>query len=77
MAYSKKDKPISIRLPEKTKRLIDTEADRNTRTFQQELADVLKNIGNQTGVDRIVAGAVARWKSGWGKRKGGLHGNKA
>ena len=36
---------------------------------KQELADVLKNIGDQKAVDAIVAGAVARWKSGWGKRK--------
>ena len=36
---------------------------------KQELADVLKNIGDQKAVDAIVVGAVARWKSGWGKRK--------
>jgi len=36
---------------------------------KQELADVLKNIGDQKAVDAIVAGAVARWKAGWGKRK--------
>lgn len=34
---SKKDKPLSIRIPEKTKRLIDEEADKNTRTFQDEV----------------------------------------
>lgn len=36
---------------------------------KQELAEVLKNIGDQKAVDAIVAGAVARWKSGWGKKK--------
>jgi len=36
---------------------------------KQELADVLKNIGDKKAVDAIVAGAVARWKSGWGKEK--------
>ena len=36
---------------------------------KQELSDVLKNIGDQKTVDAIVAGAVARWKSGWGKGK--------
>jgi len=36
---------------------------------KQELTDVLKNIGDQKAVDAIVAGAVARWKSGWGKKK--------
>jgi hypothetical protein len=30
---------------------------------------VLKNIGDQKAVDAIVAGAVARWKAGWGLRK--------
>ena len=36
---------------------------------KQELGEVLKNIGDQKAVDAIVAGAVARWKSGWGKRR--------
>ena len=36
---------------------------------KQELGEVLKNIGDQKTVDAIVAGAVARWKSGWGKRR--------
>lgn len=36
---------------------------------KQELTDVLKNIGDQKAVDAIVAGAVARWKAGWSKRK--------
>ena len=36
---------------------------------KQELSDVLKNIGDQKAIDAIVAGAVVRWKSGWGKKK--------
>ena len=36
---------------------------------KQELSGVLKNIGDKKAVDEIVAGAVARWKSGWGKEK--------
>lgn len=36
---------------------------------KQELGEVLKNIGDQKAVDTIVAGAVARWKSGWGSKK--------
>jgi hypothetical protein len=47
--------------------------DRGVKNFRvlnkQELADVLKNIGDQKAIDAIVAGAVARWKSGWGKKK--------
>lgn len=47
MAYSKKDKPISIRLPEKTKRLIEEEADKNTRAFQDELIVLLTEALHQ------------------------------
>jgi hypothetical protein len=36
---------------------------------KQELAGVLKNIGDQKAVDAIVSDAVTRWKAGWGKRK--------
>ena len=36
---------------------------------KQELSEVLKNIGDQKAVDVIVAGAVARWRSGWGSKK--------
>ncbi len=54
--------------------LMMTAKERGVKNFRvlnkQELSDVLKNIGDQKAVDAIVAGAVARWKSGWGKRKG-------
>ncbi|MBC8436534.1 MAG: hypothetical protein H8D90_01435 [Candidatus Omnitrophica bacterium] len=50
-----------------------TAKERGVKNFRvlnkQELSDVLKNIGDQKAVDAIVAGAVARWKSGWGKKK--------
>ncbi len=53
--------------------LMMTAKERGVKNFRvlnkQELSDVLKNIGDQKAVDAIVAGAVARWKSGWGKRK--------
>ena len=53
--------------------LMMTAKERGVKNFRvlnkQELADVLKNIGDQKAVDAIVAGAVARWKSGWGKEK--------
>jgi hypothetical protein len=53
--------------------LMMTAKERGVKNFRvlnkQELADVLKNIGDQKVVDAIVAGAVARWKSGWGKKK--------
>ena len=48
--------------------------DRGVKNFRvlnkQELSEVLKNIGDQKTVDAIVAGAVARWKAGWGSKKG-------
>ena len=47
--------------------------DRGVKNYRvlnkQELSGVLKNIGDQKAVDEIVAGAVARWKSGWGSKK--------
>ncbi|MBL7150989.1 MAG: hypothetical protein ISS89_00125 [Candidatus Omnitrophica bacterium] len=50
-----------------------TAKERGVKNFRvlnkQELSGVLKNIGDQKAVDAIVAGAVARWKSGWGKKK--------
>ncbi|MFH1503929.1 MAG: hypothetical protein ABIH08_00840 [Candidatus Omnitrophota bacterium] len=53
--------------------LMITAKERRVKNFRvlnkQELADVLENIGDQKAVDAIVAGAVARWKSGWGKKK--------
>ncbi len=53
--------------------LMMTAKERGVKNFRvlnkQELAGVLKNIGDQKAVDAIVAGAVARWKSGWGKGK--------
>lgn len=53
--------------------LMMTAKERGVKNFRvlnkQELTDVLKNIGDQKAVDAIVTGAVARWKSGWGKGK--------
>ena len=53
--------------------LMMTAKERGVKNFRvlnkQELTDALKNIGDQKAVDAIVAGAVARWKSGWGKKK--------
>lgn len=53
--------------------LMMTAKERGVKNFRvlnkQELSEVLKNIGDQKAVDAIVAGAVARWKSGWGKKK--------
>ncbi|OIO36784.1 MAG: hypothetical protein AUJ74_00675 [Candidatus Omnitrophica bacterium CG1_02_44_16] len=53
--------------------LMMTAKERGVKNYRvlnkQELSEVLKNIGDQKAVDAIVAGAVDRWKSGWGKGK--------
>ena len=53
--------------------LMMTAKERRVKNFRmlnkQELSEALKNIGDQKAVDTIVAGAVARWKSGWGSGK--------
>ncbi len=53
--------------------LMMTAKERGVKNFRvlnkQELSEVLKNIGDQKAVDAIVAGAVDRWKAGWGSRK--------
>lgn len=53
--------------------LMMTAKERGVKNFRvlnkQELTEVLKNIGDQKAVDAIVAGAVVRWKSGWGTKK--------
>ena len=53
--------------------LMMTAKERGVKNYRvlnkQELSEVLKNIGDQKAVNAIVAGAVARWKSGWGKKK--------
>jgi len=53
--------------------LMMTAKDRGVKNFRvlnkQELSEVLKNIGDQEAVDTIVAGAVTRWKAGWGSKK--------
>jgi hypothetical protein len=50
-----------------------TAKERGVKNFRvlnkQELADVLRNIGDQKAVDAIVVQAVARWKAGWGTKK--------
>ncbi len=35
-----------------------------------EMGDILAHIGDQVYIDKVVAGAVARWKQGWGQKGG-------
>jgi hypothetical protein len=47
--------------------------DRGVRNFRvlnkEELTQVLADDVTQERINEVVAGAVARWKSGWGKGK--------
>ncbi|MDD5449648.1 MAG: hypothetical protein PHO42_03515 [Candidatus Omnitrophica bacterium] len=36
---------------------------------KEELVEILKDGTTKERIDEIVAGAVARWKAGWGKGK--------
>jgi hypothetical protein len=36
---------------------------------KEELVEILKESTTQERINEIVAGAVARWKAGWGKGK--------
>jgi hypothetical protein len=43
---------------------------RNFRVLnKEELAQVLADDVTQERINEVVAGSVARWKAGWGKRK--------
>ena len=37
---------------------------------KQELIEILKEDTSKERITEIVAGAVARWKAGWGSKKG-------
>jgi hypothetical protein len=47
--------------------------DRGIKNFRvlnkEELAQVVADDVTQERINEVVAGAVARWKAGWGKRK--------
>ncbi len=48
--------------------------DRGIKNFRvlnkEELRSVLSEGVTQEQIDNVVSGAVARWKSGWGSKKG-------
>ena len=35
---------------------------------KEEMVDILAHIGEPAYIDKVVAGAVARWKQGWGAK---------
>jgi hypothetical protein len=72
---TKKQKVVQVQPEVKHSRndLMLRAKDRGIKNFRvlnrEELAQVLADDVTQERIKDVVAGAVARWKSGWGKRK--------
>ncbi len=72
---AKKQKVVKVEPEVKQTRsaLMLQEKDRGVRNFRvlnkEELTQVLADDVTQERINEVVAGAVARWKSGWGKGK--------
>ena len=70
----KKQKVIKQEIKETRNALMLQAKDRGIKNFRvlnkEELLAVLADGVLQKRIDEVVAGAVARWKSGWGTKKG-------
>ena len=72
---AKKQKVIKVQPEVKQTRnaLMLQAKDRGIKNFRvlnkEELAQVLADGVTQDQINEVVAGSVARWKAGWGKRK--------
>jgi len=72
---AKKQKVVKVQPEVKpTRNVLMLQAkERGIRNFRvlnkEELTQVLVDDVTQERINEVVAGAVARWKSGWGKRK--------
>ena len=75
MKKSKKHKiePVRPEVKQTRNALMLQAKDRGIKNFRvlnkEELMHVTADGITQQEIDAIVAGAVARWKAGWGKRK--------
>jgi len=76
MAKKAKEQKVAKVQPEakQTRNALMSQAkDRGIKNFRvlnkEELTQVLADDVTQDRINEVVAGAVARWKSGWGKRK--------
>ncbi len=72
---AKKQKVVKVQPEVKQTRnaLMLQAKERGIRNFRvlnkEELAQVLADGVTQEQINEVVAGSVARWKAGWGKRK--------
>lgn len=72
---TKKQKVVQVQPEVKQTRnaLMLQAKDRGIRNFRvlnkEELAQVVADDVTQERINEVVAGAVTRWKAGWGKRK--------
>lgn len=72
---TKKQKVVKVQPEVKQTRnaLMLQAKERGIRNFRvlnkEELAQVLADGVTQEQINEVVAGSVARWKAGWGKRK--------
>jgi len=68
----KKKKKIEQIVNESRNALMLKAKDRGIKNFRvlnkAELGQVLADGATQTQIDEVVAGAVTRWKAGWGSR---------
>jgi len=73
MAYSQKKEGVMEREKKSRNELMLIAKDRGIKNFRilnkEELMHILADGITQQEVDALVAGAVTRWKSGWGSKK--------
>lgn len=71
---TKKQKVVKVEVKETRNSLMLQAKDRGIKNFRvlnkEELQAVLADGITQEQIDNVVSGAVARWKSGWGTKKG-------
>ena len=72
----KKQKPVikePVALPETRQALMMLAKDRGIKNFRvlnkAELAEVVTEGVTSERIQEVVAGAVSRWKAGWGTKK--------
>lgn len=71
---TKKQKVVKVEAKETRNSLMLQAKDRGIKNFRvlnkEELHAVLAEGVTKEQIDNVVSGAVARWKSGWGSKKG-------
>ncbi len=71
---TKKQKVVKVEVKETRNSLMLQAKDRGIKNFRvlnkEELQTVLTEGITQEQINNVVSGAVTRWKSGWGTKKG-------